>query len=338
MSWQVLRNWFKKEAEGLKAPRKRGVLFLWVAVAFLAMVVFLGSQAWSQKSVVLAVDGQEIPLRTSARTVGGALAAGKVVLLDKDEVTPSADAALEDGMLVTVQRAVDVSIVVDGRQIAARTRGKTVREVLGESGIVPNPEDEVLPGLESPVAPQMEIRVARVRTETLIDEVSVDYKVKKQYTTKLPQGSTRVAQEGRAGTERRTWQIAYRDGREVNRRLAAREVVAAPVDKVIMVGSGMVVSRGGENIRYSKAIDMLASAYSHTGSNTASGVYPHYGAVAVDPSVIPMGTKLYVEGYGYATALDRGSAIRGNRIDLFFETQKEAMRWGLKRVKVYILD
>ena len=83
---------------------------------------------------------------------------------------------------------------------------------------------------------------------------------------------------------------------------------------------------------------MVASAYTHTGNNTASGIYPHYGVAAVDTSVIPMGTKMYVEGYGYAIARDRGSAIKGNRIDLFFETRSEAMSWGVRRVKVYFFD
>jgi len=54
--------------------------------------------------------------------------------------------------------------------------------------------------------------------------------------------------------------------------------------------------------------------------------------------VIPFGTKVYVEGYGYATARDRGGAIRGNRIDLFFESESEARRWGLRTVKVYFFD
>ena len=62
------------------------------------------------------------------------------------------------------------------------------------------------------------------------------------------------------------------------------------------------------------------------------------GGVAVDTSVISMGTRLYVEGYGYAVALDRGSAIKGNKIDVFLETRAEARQWGVKRVKVYVLE
>lgn len=342
MSWKVLLERGKEierkeDGKGLRTPRKRGVLILW-AIASVAAILLIGSYAWANKSVALVVDGKETTVQTYSRTVGGVLKAQNVTLLEKDEVNPPLDTPLKKGMVVTVDRAVDVAITVDGCELPARTRGQTVKDILGEYGINLGPEDEVTPAKETPVTANMKVNVARVRTDSEVNEASIDFATKKQYTTKLPQGSTRVAREGQEGTERRTWQITYRDGKEVNRQLASREVVSSPVDKVVMVGSGMEISRGGENIRYSDVIDMTASAYSHTGNNTSSGIYPHYGVVAVDPTRIPMGTRLYVEGYGYATALDKGGAIKGNRIDLFFESESEAMSWGLRRAKVYILD
>ena len=60
------------------------------------------------------------------------------------------------------------------------------------------------------------------------------------------------------------------------------------------------------------------------------------GVVAVDPRVIPLGTLLYVEGYGFAIASDIGSAIKGNKIDLCYTTRKEALRFGRKKVRVHI--
>lgn len=65
---------------------------------------------------------------------------------------------------------------------------------------------------------------------------------------------------------------------------------------------------------------------------------PNAKVIAVDPTVIPLGSKVYVEGYGYATAEDIGGAIKGNRIDVFIPTQNEAIQWGRKQVKVTILD
>jgi 3D (Asp-Asp-Asp) domain-containing protein len=83
---------------------------------------------------------------------------------------------------------------------------------------------------------------------------------------------------------------------------------------------------------------MTASAYTYTGRNTSCGMKPAVGLVAVDPSVIPLGTKLYIEGYGYATAADTGGAIKGNRIDLFMEDKSQCLSWGKRMVKVYVLN
>jgi 3D (Asp-Asp-Asp) domain-containing protein len=88
--------------------------------------------------------------------------------------------------------------------------------------------------------------------------------------------------------------------------------------------------------KYKKEITVIATAYTHTGQNTTSGIYPYVGSVATDPTVIPLGTKLYIEGYGHAIALDTGSAIVGNKVDLFFDTEEECYQWGVRRVKVYI--
>ena len=70
---------------------------------------------------------------------------------------------------------------------------------------------------------------------------------------------------------------------------------------------------------------------------TATGVKATKGVAAVDDRVIPMGTRLYIPGYGFAVAADRGSAIKGQRIDLCFDTYSEAMRWGRRKVQVYVL-
>ncbi|OPY58664.1 MAG: Cell wall-binding protein YocH precursor [Pelotomaculum sp. PtaU1.Bin035] len=330
-------SWFDNKT--LTVLRQRGVFIQWAAMAAIAAILVYSCYAKARKSVVLAVDGKEATaVQTFARTVGGALKAQDIALYEKDEVTPSLETRLQNGMVITVKRAVDLCVTVDGCDIPVRTRSLKVEDVLAEYGINLGPDDEVTPAKDYPVYPGMAITVARVKVETQVNDVAIDYNTEKEYTTRLPSGASRVAREGKEGIEHQTWQVVLKDGKEVNRQLAGREVVEPAVDKLVVIGSGLVVSRGGENIRYSRALDMLASAYSYTGNNTASGVAPHYGVAAVDTSLIPMGSRLYVDGYGYATALDRGSAIKGNRIDLFFGSNGEAMSWGLRRVKVYILD
>jgi len=85
-----------------------------------------------------------------------------------------------------------------------------------------------------------------------------------------------------------------------------------------------------------RELTVLATAYTHTGNTTATGVWPYYGTVSVDPEVIPLHSKLSIENYGSGTALDTGGDIKGNRIDVFFDTYEEAIQWGRKTVKVKV--
>ena len=93
-----------------------------------------------------------------------------------------------------------------------------------------------------------------------------------------------------------------------------------------------------------KIISMEATAYTDDIASqgkwvgqTATGMKPQVGVVAVDPKVIPLGTKLYVEGYGEAIAGDTGGAIKGNRIDLFMATRSECLEFGRQNIKVWIV-
>ena len=119
---------------------------------------------------------------------------------------------------------------------------------------------------------------------------------------------------------------------------------------------GVITTDGGQEIKYKKVIDVYATAYcacksccgkspSHPAYGiTAMGTKAAHGTVAVDPRVISLGSKLYIEGigstydYGYSQDLDTGRSIKGNKIDLYFESNSEALKWGKKKVRVYILD
>lgn len=94
---------------------------------------------------------------------------------------------------------------------------------------------------------------------------------------------------------------------------------------------------------YLKTLTMTATAYSATGNKTATGVWPTRNSsgvstVAVDPNVIPLGTKLYIEGYGYAIAADTGGAIKGNKIDLFMNSNSECINFGRQAVTVHVVS
>jgi 3D (Asp-Asp-Asp) domain-containing protein len=87
-----------------------------------------------------------------------------------------------------------------------------------------------------------------------------------------------------------------------------------------------------------KVMTMESTAYTYTGNRTATGVEPREGLIAVDPRVIPLGTEVYIEGYGYAIAADTGGLIKGNIIDVFFPSLQRCINWGRKPVQVYVLS
>ena len=322
------------------ADKERVVLFkVRLSMLVPAVIVFMACfYLLVQKTVNLEIDGEQIVLRTFSTTVGDLLEEQGITIEEKDHVTPPVDTRLMKKADISVSKATKLTILTDGLEISAATRNHQVTDVLSEYLISLAPLDEVSPELETWIEPGMTIQVVRVTTEDITCEVPVGYSIKRNYTLDLPSGTNRVTREGREGTAQQLWQVTFRDGVEVFRQMVSQEVLVKPVDQVLLCGLATAVSRGSDSIQSSRSVRMQATAYTYTGNNTASGVPPHRGAVAVDTSVIPMGTTMYVEGYGHAKALDRGGAIKGNKIDLFFETQAEVTKWGRRWVDVHFYD
>ena len=132
------------------------------------------------------------------------------------------------------------------------------------------------------------------------------------------------------------------DGVVIERQVVAMIVVNPPQDRILQIGTRRVwASRGpfaGKEI-----VMMEATAYAPwdgpgTNDITSIGMKAGYGVVAIDPTVIPYRTELFIEGYGRAIAGDTGGAIVGHRIDLGYNTIREALNFGRRMVRVYILS
>ncbi|WP_035106389.1 ubiquitin-like domain-containing protein [Desulfovirgula thermocuniculi] len=320
----------------MKAGRR---LILPLALAATLALCGLAYVSLATKEVTLAADGREVTLKTKARSVADLLRAQRIDLGPQDRVDPPPETPLAGGMRVEVRRAVPVNLAVDGEVKSVLVAAGTVREALVAVGVALGEKDLVYPAADEALRPGMDIRVVRVREEVKEVEVSLPYDTRRILDGELLVGQQKVVQEGRPGKARQRWLLTYHDGQEVSRVMQDSQVLEAPVERVVRVGTQNQVSRGGQVIRFSRVVDAVATAYSYsTGSVTATGAPARYGVVAVDPAVIPLGTRLYIDGYGYATALDVGSHIRGNRIDVFLESEEAARRWGVRRVRVYVLD
>lgn len=155
----------------------------------------------------------------------------------------------------------------------------------------------------------------------------------------MEMGQSRLVRKGTPGEGQRLLMVAYVNGNPVQQLQIEDTVLRPPQSGIMAYGTVTNASRGGNMFHFRNTIEVLATAYSaRQGRRTYTGALCRFGEVAVDPRVIPLGTRLYIDGYGYATAEDIGGAIKGNRIDLFFESNRDCDRWGIRRTKVYILD
>lgn len=269
----------------------------------------------------------------------GSAAAG--VLAEADEVSPPG-ARLREGQLVAVRSAVALTVIADGETREVRSTAPTVGEMLRRLGIALSPRDKVYPGRAVPPSSGMRVRVVRVAHTIATEQVAVPYPVRSTVDPRTPRGIVRVVAPGRPGLRERLWRITTEDGRATARTLIGVRQVRSPLDRVVTIGTQNAAAARGR-FPGAQALDLIATAYSPfccpgVDDVTAMGIRAGYGVVAVDPRVIPLGSRLYIEGYGYAMAADTGGAIKGMRIDLGFDTKGEALQFGRRPVRVYIIQ
>ncbi len=249
--------------------------------------------------------------------------------------------------VVQAERLATVSVTVrsNGAERQVRTAQTTVGATLKEARVKVGPLDKVSRERNTRPRDGMQITVVHVydAMETVKETIAFD--CVKTFTKSLRPGKVQVTTTGQRGEKLVRYLVRYEDGKPIKRTVLGAEVLKKPVNQVVSIGSaGHYMSRG--NYRTRKIIKMSASAYDpgprscgkYATGRTACGMKAGYGVVATDPRVIPMGTNLYIEGYGYAVAGDRGRAIKGNRIDLGFDTYREAIKFGRKSVIVHILE
>lgn len=249
----------------------------------------------------------------------------------------------------TAVRAVPVTLVVDRRSRAVRAMPGTVREVLAAERVRVRAGDEVTPPLDSIVRPHATVRVAHVKMWTARVRTHIAARVRTKDDSLLALGRTRTIVRGRAGIRETTYRYTRRINGKTTRVVVGSRVVRAPQPRVVARGTGVpstlarVAEAGFESAVHfaGSALHMIATAYTSACSGcsgiTASGVRAGFGVIAVDPRVIPLGTKLFIPGYGRAIAGDTGGAIRGNRVDLGMNTNADAMQFGRRPVTVYVL-
>lgn len=324
--------------------------------------------------VKVVTDGQEKTVMTAARSVGDVLKEENMTLGQHDKISPSLAEPVKKDTEISISRAFALNINDGGKKGKAWTTSTTVADFLKDRNIKLNRYDKVEPELDHALRPNETVSVLRVEKVTDVVEEPMDFAVVKKHDGDLEKGREKVLEPGEKGKQAKHFLVVRKNGKEVGRRLISVKTLEDSADRIVAVGTKQQpkavpvstnagskpstkssakssakakpvnVSRGSGSV--SKEMYVSSTAYTASCSGcsgkTVTGVNlkanPNAKVIAVDPDVIPLGTKVYVEGYGYAVAADTGSAINGHKIDVFFPDSASAYKWGNKKVKIKILN
>jgi resuscitation-promoting factor RpfB len=303
--------------------------------------------------VVLNVNGKKKSVWTTAKTVEQFVKEQQLTLNDHDVIKPGLTAKIQDHSKVEIESAFPVNLVVGGKSQQVWTTSTTVADLLKQQKVSLGELDKVSPAKTEKISGKTQVDVIRVENVTDVVEEETPFATVNRKDSGLAQGKQSVVQDGEKGKVQKSFEVVMENGKEVSRKLVTTKTLADSKDKIVAIGTKAkpkpqpVVSRskapsnsgGRELVVNSTAYTAHCSGCSGvtaTGFNLKSN--PGAKVIAVDPSVIPLGSKVYVEGYGYAIASDTGGAIKGNRIDVFFSSQSQAESWGRKTIRIRIIN
>ncbi|SFK57883.1 Uncharacterized conserved protein YabE, contains G5 and tandem DUF348 domains [Halobacillus dabanensis] len=326
----------------------------------------------ASKSINLAIDRNNTEeYNTTASTVGEFFEQEGFQFEERDEISHEEDTPIEEGMDIQIQQAFQVVVNDGGESEKVWTTESTVEDFLDEQEISLDKLDELNVDESDRITADTPITITRVEKVTDVVEEEVDYTVETKKDSSLPKGEKKVITSGEKGLITKKYEVILKNGKETSRELIEENVEKESEKEVVALGTKVeektpatttasssssnsssssssqastTVSRndtGGAETLYMHATAYTANCSGCSGI-TATGINlkanPNRKVVAVDPNVIPLGSRVWVEGYGYAVAGDTGGAINGNRIDLFVSSKSEALNFGSRNVKVKILD
>lgn len=254
--------------------------------------------------------------------------------------------------------AFPITITVDEVSKVQFIAGGTVAEALRAYGVTVQENDYVEPALHEELEEFDEILIRRREKRTYTEDEALPYQTRYHHSPDVRPGEELVRVEGEEGRRVRTFaQYLYR-GEVQGEELVDDQVEKAPVDKEILIGFkskpvsmldfGWTFDESNEPANYTNVLrGCRAAGYSApSGAGTASGRPAMVGHVAVNPNVIPYGSKLFIQSsdgsfvYGYAIAADTGTALMNGTIDidLFYASYEASAANGIKEVDIFVLE
>lgn len=332
------------------------------ALAFvLPMVVLLTgllSQPVRAENTYVITDGESVTVYTgTSADPAEVLAQAGVSLGDNDFFRHEET----DGVSrITIHRNQIITVNSCGQISQVQSYGESVSALLTRMGIDHIGEYALNVPLDAQTYDGMHIVVSSMFTVEQKFAKPVPYQVIRREDPRMELGTEVVVQQGVAGEAVCTAMVTYKDGVEVDRKNVNVDVITQPIHQIVVrgtgeaveeqtypiIGNGYIILQTGEVLTYTHTDTFMATAYTSWIEDvvdmTATGTHARHGAVAVDPKVIPYGTRMFIvtaDGefvYGLATAEDCGGGVKGKHIDLFFETLAEC-NFGRQDITVYFL-
>ena len=337
-------------------------------IAFVLMMLLTtagASSIVSAKAVYIIDDGEtRTAVESSTAVPSAVIEKAGIEVSNTDQVTTqhSESGAVE----IRITRSQEVAIRYMNSTLHVRAYDETVSDLLERMNITLGDEDEVSVNLDNYTADGMVIDVTKYTYGTAEAQEAITYTTERVANSAMTRGKETVKQAGKNGSALVTYSVTYKNGEEISREPISSEVITEPVPEIVEYGtkaasitsgdriasdkrnkdgSGVLTFKSGNTLTYSRVINANATAYTaRPGAKTASGKAVYVGGIAVDPKVNPLGTKLDITPpngkivYGMATAIDTGGAIKGNKIDLFYNTYNECVQFGRRNCTVYVLN
>ncbi|MCB2294685.1 G5 domain-containing protein [Clostridium algoriphilum] len=272
------------------------------------------------------VDNKELNIKSAEKNVTQMLSSQKIAIKSSDKVSPSVQTKLTKGMNVKITR-VDTKTIQKSSPIDFSTVFKKDNKMEKSKT---NVSQKGVKGEK-----KITLNVTYENGKEVTRKVVKETLVKKPQNKIIVQGNLTATTYSRGQTSKTSTNVINVKATSNNAKKVS-SVYSSPK-------AAEKTSSRGSSSTSGKVLSVKSTAYSASNGITASGSKTvrnvgGFSTIAVDPNIIPLGTKLYVEGYGNAIAADTGSAIQGNVIDLFFNTNAEACNWGVRYLKVHILN
>ncbi len=269
---------------------------------------------------------------SAAPTVGQALWEAGIRLYEGDRLVPSPETTLDRPLTASLTRARLLRINIGDTVVVGRSAGLSVAQALSDIGTPLGGLDYSIPASTEPVPEVGQIRLIRVSEQVQLEQRPLPFETLYQPLDNLEIDQRQFVQPGTYGVVAEQVRVRMEDGLEVRRAIEGQWVAQEPADEIIGYGTQIVVrsvATPDGQLEYWRAVQMYATSYSASRAGvpldhpwfgiTASGKPLTKGLVAIDRSLIPFGTRMYVPGYGFAEAADTGGGVRGRWIDLGYD-------------------